>query len=197
MRRWWTKKDIDLLVDKYSELGPRGLSPLLKRTPTSVRNKARNLSIKYLLIKKINIQLTEREIGYIAGLVDGEGTITVEWVNNHGYPRGIRPTLIISNTDKELLLKCQKLIGGHIYVHNNKPNRKICYTLQVLSIGQVLSILELILPELVTKKERARLLLEFCKNRAKQYSKSPYSTNELRIAKEIKELNLRSRGRIT
>ncbi|CAM3919359.1 LAGLIDADG family homing endonuclease [Mesobacillus thioparans] len=70
------------------------------------------------------------EASYIAGIIDGEGSITLTRMHEKEHRR---PTLTIASTDKELLLYVQSLIGGVI---NNKKNyrpekHKSSYTLNI------------------------------------------------------------------
>ncbi|MGY4689000.1 hypothetical protein [Salibacterium sp. K-3] len=57
------------------------------------------------------------EASYIAGIIDGEGTITLtRWHKTDPFRR---PVITISSTDKELLLYLKSIVGGVI---NNKRN---------------------------------------------------------------------------
>ena len=45
------------------------------------------------------------EASYIAGIIDGEGSITLTRMHNNEHRR---PCITIASTDKELLLLCSK-----------------------------------------------------------------------------------------
>ena len=57
----------------------------------------------------------EYQFAYIAGLVDGEGTITLTYNNKVDLFRA--PILSMSSTSKELLVFLQKEFGGSIVRH--------------------------------------------------------------------------------
>ncbi|MBT2678958.1 LAGLIDADG family homing endonuclease [Bacillus sp. ISL-35] len=97
------------------------------------------------------------EASYIAGIIDGEGSITLTRMHEKEHRR---PTITIASTDKELLLYIQSLIGGVI---NNKKNyrpevHKSSYTLSIKNKLEVLSTLQQIQPFLRINRKRLRAL---------------------------------------
>ncbi|MGC4377682.1 LAGLIDADG family homing endonuclease [Fictibacillus sp. Mic-4] len=101
------------------------------------------------------------EASYIAGIIDGEGSITLTRMHEKEHRR---PCISISSTDKDLLIYIQSLTGGVI---NNKKNykpekHKNSYTLYIKKKEEVFTILRLILPYLRVnqKRDRARWILE-------------------------------------
>ena len=60
--------------------------------------------------------LEKWEAAYIAGIIDGEGTITLTRFHQKEYRR---PCITISSNDKELLVYIQLLVGGSIYSKKN------------------------------------------------------------------------------
>jgi len=61
------------------------------------------------------------EASYVAGIIDGEGTITLTRMHENEHRR---PCITISSTDKELLIYLQSLTGGTI---NNKKITNLRY----------------------------------------------------------------------
>ncbi|WHY76803.1 LAGLIDADG family homing endonuclease [Neobacillus sp. WH10] len=97
------------------------------------------------------------EAAYIAGIIDGEGSITLTRMHEKEYRR---PCITIASTDKELLVYLQTLANGTI---NNKKNynpdrHKDSYTLTIKKKEIVLDILKLITPYLRVDKKRNRAL---------------------------------------
>lgn len=97
------------------------------------------------------------EASYIAGIIDGEGSISLTrmHVNEHR-----RPCITVASTDRELLIYIQTLSGGRI---NNKKNydpvrHKDSYTLNIKKKDDVLSLLKQISPYLRVDKKRNRAL---------------------------------------
>jgi hypothetical protein len=103
-------------------------------------------------------RLSETEVAYLAGIIDGEGTITLTR-KNRGENR--RPVVSISSTELSLLLHVRSSIG------NGRITRKVCarshhspsfaYT---VSCRQALALLKRVAPYLRTYRAfRAHLLL--------------------------------------
>jgi hypothetical protein len=111
-----------------------------------------------ILYKKVK-SLSKEKAAYLAGLIDGEGTITLSYKQKNAE-RHLAVT--ISNTEHELLLWTLKAIGaGKItskktYSTKHTPS----YTYQVYN-QQALSLLKQIVPYLKTsKKKRAKLVID-------------------------------------
>ncbi|WNF22479.1 LAGLIDADG family homing endonuclease [Mesobacillus jeotgali] len=97
------------------------------------------------------------EASYIAGVIDGEGSITLTRMHNKEHRR---PMISIASTDKELLLYVQTLTGGAITNKKNyKPNiHKNSYTLTIKNKDEVLTTLHHIQPFLRIERKRLRAL---------------------------------------
>jgi hypothetical protein len=103
-------------------------------------------------------KLSDAEAAYIAGVIDGEGTISL--VRHHGRENR-RPVVSVANTEYSLLWHLLTTIGaGRI---TNKRISQIHHTPSstfVIRSRQALSLLEQITPYLRTcKRARAELLL--------------------------------------
>ncbi|MFC0300014.1 LAGLIDADG family homing endonuclease [Virgibacillus soli] len=61
------------------------------------------------------------EAAYLAGIIDGEGSITLTRLHKNEYRR---PCISISSNDMEMLQYIQKLAGGNIYTKKNYNPRK-------------------------------------------------------------------------
>lgn len=102
--------------------------------------------------------LTESEAGYVAGIVDGEGTITLT-KTHRGENR--RPVVSISSTEQPLLLYIRKIVGA------GRITRKKCQRAHhtpsfayTISSRQALDVLRQISGLLRTyKAQRADLLI--------------------------------------
>jgi len=97
------------------------------------------------------------EAAYIAGIIDGEGTITLTRMHEKEHRR---PCITIASTDKELLIYLQLLTEGTI---NNKKNynpdrHKDSYTLSIKNKETVLSLLNHVTPYLRVDKKRNRAI---------------------------------------
>jgi hypothetical protein len=97
------------------------------------------------------------EAAYIAGIIDGEGTITLTRMHRNEHRR---PCITIASTDKELLLFVQTLSGGVIANKRNyKPKvHKDSFTLNIKKKESVLMVLQSISKYLRVDKKKARAL---------------------------------------
>lgn len=101
------------------------------------------------------------EAAYIAGIIDGEGSITL--TKNHKNEMR-RPLISISSNDLDMLTYIQNLVGGNIIrkKNYNPLKHQNSYLLSIKSKKEVFTLLEEISPYLrITKKrKRAVLILE-------------------------------------
>lgn len=134
--------------------------------------------------------LNDCEWAYLAGLIDGEGSIYIykgtrkkRWIN-------IDPMLNITNTNQEIMnWLSKKLPYGNIAYRNRKQeNCKICYSFAKCGFG-ILPVLNGILPYLVIKKKQAELVKKFIEIRLDQKWQEPYSEELFTIYNEVKKLN--------
>lgn len=95
---------------------------------------------------------------YMAGILDGEGYLGLgKWKQKrykHNYTYKTR--IVISNCDLKLLEWLQDKFGGYITKKSKKPHWKQGYNLQ---IGNIQQWLPKVIPYLITKKDKAKLLL--------------------------------------
>ena len=100
--------------------------------------------------------MSDTDIAYIAGFFDGEGSIFVSKSKKQYFL-----TVSISNTNLLVLESIQKIIGGNISKSpDNRENSSQLFRLR-LYCNEAKKFLERILPYLKTKKEQARLAIEF------------------------------------
>ena len=97
-----------------------------------------------------------RNLPYCAGLFDGEGCITT-----NGLPTGFR--LSVTNTDRRLLEFLESSLGGYInnqYLPEN-PKWRTAWKWLVTDKSNVHRILTTLEPYLISKKDQARLVIDF------------------------------------
>lgn len=150
----------------------------------------------------------ETELAYLAGIIDGEGTITLEWSGRRASKSllpGLRPTVHIANTDENLIQYCIDLLRKlkvkpqiKSQPAGYKTRQKRCYWLKIQGLAKVKRILKPILPYLVAKELHARLLLEFVQHRGdpRLAKGKRYGQVEKRILEKIRILNFRGASEI-
>jgi hypothetical protein len=144
-----------------------------------------------------NQQASLTELAWLAGIVDGEGYIGVQYYNTRKRNISISAELSICNTDEQIIFKSQNIIqklGVNPYIQTymyglkNKPKNKKQQKIVVHRMKQLSIVLKNINPYLTgNKKERAELVLEFCKSRMASFvpgRPTPYSNREIEIIEE-------------
>lgn len=146
-------------------------------------------------------------VDYIAGFVDGEGSISFSRNNSKVRVKNIGgeiktssvsyfPVVTIVNTNQNVLESIQSFVGcGHIYKRkdNRSPKHSTTYSLCFSSRRSILDFLELIKDSLIVKRVQAEAMYSFLKLRESKVGhlcqNSPYSLDELELIEMCKEAN--------
>lgn len=100
---------------------------------------------------------------YVAGFIDGEGTITFARTKSRAGNPMLKPRLLIGQKLSEVLYLIQEKVGdGHIM-----QSGKGLYIFQHDGVRKLPLMLEELLPYLIIKKRQAEILLDYCKCRTK------------------------------
>lgn len=197
----WTEAELSSLRQLYPFASKEELLEALpERSWTSICVKAQRLKLKRnTRIKSIlNYKPSEYELGYLAGLIDGEGTICISRsrsarLKNYKWTYYINVRIV--NTSRELINEARRICGdmGSKVLISRKKNRKDLYVYRI-----PLGIVRLILPKLklFAKKEQQDSLLKLLKV-APPYTRR---TNEIdRLYEQTRLLlnELNKRGRAT
>jgi hypothetical protein len=141
------------------------------------------------------VALSEVQLAYIAGLIDGEGSIAVRKMR----AGKVKPSVRIASTDTLLMdWLMSTLSGPSIYTtvsRKPKPGRLalLLYHIEGLTY---LPLYEALLPYLVIKRERMELMIEWCEIRLGQTKTDPYTERQQFITQRIRLLNTRMSQRL-
>jgi len=129
--------------------------------------------------------LPEWKLGYIAGILDGEGSILL--LRSSCRAR-IYPRVVVGMSDHVCVGTLQNITSvGHVYtVEYKKKNCKSIYTWNVQAVLEIYFLLKAVLPYLITKKERAKVMIDFVERRIQNIPQGSYD-EELR--RKLRELN--------
>ena len=138
-----------------------------------------------------NQQATQIELGWLAGIIDGEGYIGIQsYKTRIGHP-SYSTEVSISNTDEKIILKAQDImvkigvvpyINSSMYKTVNKPTHKAVWKLVVHRMNKNIRLLTASGQYLTgLKKERGELVLEFCKSRLSHYTPGSHKGNILTV----------------
>ena len=166
------------------------------------------------LVEKIQCELNPFQLGYLAGLLDGEGTVFIyrrnyhRKVNSKNFTFYLSPSIGISNNCYDVLLLMKKWVGfGNIITSKKRVHDS--YSLQFSGIKRCLKIAKLLHDKCIIKNKQLKLMEEFCESRvnrpyvldkikhARMHSgfhvmphRPHYNNREFEIANEIKKCNL-------
>jgi hypothetical protein len=97
-------------------------------------------------------------IGWFAGMFDGEGCITLFRTSKHGKYISHHMQVCVTNTNVEALVKFQEKFGGKIQKHHGKNN---CYRWYLAGRDQMRNLLKTILPYCLIKKPQMEIALVY------------------------------------
>lgn len=143
-------------------------------------------------------KLDEIALAYFAGLVDGEGTITIirtgQIVADGG--RSLRPQVEVTNTNPVIVqhvIDTFYKMGAKPYIDTraSKNNWKAAYKIVAYGLNKSKKVLTCVMPYLLAKKAQAELVLEFIESRNSQPYNCHYTDRDLNIYRQIRTLNHR------
>lgn len=139
------------------------------------------------------------ELGYVVGLFEGEGHISLNESHRNDPKRTVCYSVHIgiTNTNRALLEKAKEIIGIGVVRSHHQPNKnnKDCFIWHLGDQKSVLWFLNQVYPYLIEKKEKATLLIPFlesriaCNPHKKASRDRKYSEKEHQIFEEYKKLS--------
>lgn len=114
-------------------------------------------------MKLILVDRTSEECAYLAGLIDGEGCLSIYRLTNRTCKRGytFAGRITVTNTDLDTLVELRELWGiGRVRARTLQPKRKPSYSWE-FSPREIKVFLPKIMPYLHIKQRQAKLLMSF------------------------------------
>jgi len=138
--------------------------------------------------------MTDLEAAYLAGIIDGEGTLILAHRRRNEL-RGwesIEPHISISNTDVGLMKYLSQLLGIPFYAIKEKRSRrwKQSFAISISAFAEIEALLSRVLPFLIIKRRRAEIMLQLVRRRL---SRLPYTDDDRKLLKEFRRINRRGR----
>lgn len=144
---------------------------------------------------------TETDLAYLAGLIDGEGSITIS-VHNHHKNEHVqyRPRVsIVANTNPDIIAEATRILESvsiAYHISDNQPRQngryKHLYQVECDGFRRALKALFILEPHLRAKRRQGQMVLAFLWLRATRMcdnGHSPYSDDELTLINGVRELN--------
>ena len=133
--------------------------------------------------------ILQTDLAYLAGLIDGEGTISCSVNKTKKGFLALQKQLSIFNTNIVLISWITARFSGT--VHSRVRSEKWKEEHQVKwSATEAVIILELVLPYLVIKREQAEIFIALHKTKSNSVSKETHEYRQ-RLCDRIQELNKR------
>lgn len=109
-----------------------------------------------------NQQVTERQLGWLSGIIDGEGCFTL----SEGSKGGFNPGIKIVNTDMSIVNEVIKILRLlelplHVYDAWRAKNQRPAKRVEITGMRRVNRALRILCPYVIGKKEQAEFLYEF------------------------------------
>jgi len=130
-------------------------------------------------------------LAYVAGIVDGEGCITITNIGgNYDSKKFLGVAIEVGNTNPWIAQFLEMNFGGHHYTKKfkNNPTWKPCHYWKVTSKSAV-EFLKIILPYLQIKKPQAELAITF---QARKFTGTRNLTDEQRVLNEADKILIQS-----
>lgn len=122
-----------------------------------------------------NQQAKSVELAWLAGIIDGEGSILLGSkgkANKHPGYHGIQvgATIHITNTDGNIINRCVEIISSlgvncHIANKGFTPNHSVVYRIDIGKMAHIKTLLEALMPYLIGKIGQAKLVHRFVSQR--------------------------------
>jgi hypothetical protein len=136
------------------------------------------------------LPLKETEKAYLAGIVDGEGTVTLSRQHKNETPI---PSVSVANNNLELLKRIKRLLGGTIVFKKKRKKHHSDSYVWTIRFDKALQFLKEIRKYLIVKKPQADLIILKYKSvthRAGKYTPGMLK-KKMRLVAEIRKLNKR------
>lgn len=137
----------------------------------------------------------EGELGWLGGMLDGEGSLALTCNNTH---RSIYPIISITTVDENIIKKCEEIIkkigiefGSVYYVPPRGKQRRSSHTIRVSTAKRVKSFLTVLKPYIFGKTHQVDFLIEWCSIRTSLPYAHPYTEREMFLFYEIKKYQIK------
>lgn len=143
-------------------------------------------------------------IGYLLGMLDGEGSYFIHTKYSYGGRKYYMPRIFISNSDKQILkmtVQAMKELGLPFYfweAKNTKKGRKPVHQIRVIGIKRCKKMTDFLKRFPSGKRDRLQVLNDFCtyrlsipQRKLQSGHEVTYSDIEEKFHQKIKEFNAR------
>ncbi len=122
--------------------------------------------------------MTDIERGWLAGIIDGEGTICCQWVTAGGH-QYLHPRITVYNNNPQIVETARRLFEEitEYPLPRTVQNKNGGYSISVTRRKDLIKVLDWVLPDLIGKSEQAQALLEHFRERIRKPNDRPARRN--------------------
>jgi hypothetical protein len=186
----FTEAELKTLRGLRAERSVKEIAVVMGRSVGAVRAQLNRLGVRRTygeLYPLRTVRLTRAELGYLAGLIDGEGTVTVGLSGNT-----LKPQVVVSNTSVAMMEWLQTRIPGPgawvARTRAQQDGKATVYQFMMLGLRWV-GLWRAVLPLLVVKGPQMRLVIEYAELRRAQHCYTPALPRHDQIIVEVRRLN--------
>lgn len=194
-RGTWTETEKQKLRELYATM--RYYKEISKhfpgRTKYAIMQRVKILGLKRNSIgKQSPLAIRSEQAAYMAGLIDGEGTVSLRTITRSARKKGfsIASYVAVYNCNTKVVKWIHETTRlGHVRKRcQNSFTRRPVWEWVIRDLVGSACLLRTVLPYLIIKRQQAMLVLDFCENRKLW---TTYTDKELAMIDKIRELNRR------
>ena len=196
--RLWSDEEKEYLRQNYVLGDPAEISKRLARKWRTICCYAKGLGLhrKGLRYDKPTLTLSDIEKSYIAGFLDGEGSISLTATKRKSGRCNYTVRICIGNTNFDVMTWISERVDKPLEpVDLPRIDRRgirlnmAFYRLVIQDFGAIEVLLQMLLPYLIVKKHQAELALKWVSHQLYSAINHEYSGEELAIIEEFKHIN--------
>lgn len=193
----WTEKQISFLRENYLIMTDKELSSKLGRSAAATQAKRSQLGLKKTHFGDItkprqDLSLAEVEKAYLAGLIDGDGSIILSFYQYSTGAKGIHSqiscAISVRSANKDFAQEVMRMLGGR----RTKEIEENYYEVIISRQADLLQLMEALLPYLRLKRKQAEVMMEFLEERLKVLKhrrNASYTPKCFKLVERMKAIN--------
>jgi len=194
--RKYTEEELQTLLSLYGQMPLKEVAQQMGVSYGALRWQLHQMGITKP-IGQVNalhhLDLEPTVLAYLAGLIDGEGTVSIRKFRGKW-----KPTVRIANTSMVLIAWLEsKITSPSVGVETRpaKRNHSISYMFNIIGLAH-LPLYESLLPYMVIKHRQLQLVIEYCYLRRAQSKDDRLTPRQMEAISEVRALNIKPLNRL-
>jgi hypothetical protein len=188
--RKYAPEQLAMLSQLYGQMTLREAAERVGMTYEAAFWQARQLGLRksFSQIVKLNpVTASSEHLSYLAGLIDGEGTVSIR-----KFSGKFKPCIRVANTSWPLMEWLRETFDGpSVFIEHRliRASRLQCYMFHFQGLGH-LPLYEALAPRLVIKRAQMECLVEFSRERLGQHRMESLSARQMELVSTVRDLNI-------